>query len=57
MVQTPAERINGLFRTLFFASLHEEDLGQEGFSDGIDVLLQLTAAYCLNEVVIHEPGD
>ena len=57
MVQAPAERINGLFHTLFFASLHEDDLGQEGFSGSIDVLLQLTVAYCLNEVVIHEPGD
>jgi AcrR family transcriptional regulator len=46
------EAINGLAHALFFFSLHEDDLGQQGFNNTSDILLELVAAYCLGEVEI-----
>lgn len=42
------ERFAGLIYALMFVSLHEDDLGQG--SDALDVMIELTAAYCLGEV-------
>jgi AcrR family transcriptional regulator len=52
-IQARSEEINGLLHALFFTVLHEDDLGPEGFGRTIDVLLELTAAFCLGEVTIQ----
>ena len=51
-VQISAEQLDGLLHTLFFASLHEDDFGAGALSAPLDILLHLTAAYCLGAVEI-----
>jgi AcrR family transcriptional regulator len=52
-IQAQAEEIDGLLHALFFASLHEDDFGPGTLTDAIDLLLQLTVAFCLGEVPIQ----
>ena len=44
------EILYGLFNSLFFVSLHEDDFGQDIFTGTIDVLVGLITSYCLGEV-------
>jgi len=44
-----ADLFDGLLHALFFTSLHESDLGPGHFHGALDVLLDLTAGYCLGE--------
>ena len=39
-----------LMNALFFVSLHEEDFGPDVYPATIDLMIDLTAAYCLGEV-------
>lgn len=52
-IQAPVEQISGLMYALVFTSLHEEDLGPSYLSGTIDLLLEVTAAFYLGEVVIQ----
>jgi AcrR family transcriptional regulator len=52
-IQAPIEKISGLIYAVFFASLHENDLGNSDFSGINDLLLELVVAYCLGEVDIQ----
>jgi AcrR family transcriptional regulator len=52
-VQVQPEQFAGLLHTLFFASLHEDDLGAGELTEAIHLLLRLTAAYCLGEVTFR----
>jgi AcrR family transcriptional regulator len=51
-IRVEAQQVSDLLYALFFASLHQSDLGQEHDSNAIDLLLQLTAAYCLGEIAL-----
>jgi AcrR family transcriptional regulator len=55
-IQAGAEQISGLFIALFLNSLHEDDFGSHDFSDTVDLLIELVAAYCLGEVEIQAQG-
>jgi AcrR family transcriptional regulator len=46
------QELDGLLHALFFASLHEDDLGSGELAHAIEVLLKVTATYCLGEVKI-----
>jgi AcrR family transcriptional regulator len=48
-----ADQVDGLLHAIFFTSLHENDLGQGSISPAIDILLELTAAFCLGEIELH----
>ena len=37
---------------LFFAVLHEDDLGPSSLTASLQVMLELAAAYCLGEIEI-----
>jgi AcrR family transcriptional regulator len=52
-IQAQPEQVNGLLHALFFTVLHEDDFGSENFGGAMDLLLELTAAYCLGEVRIQ----
>ncbi len=54
-IRVNAEQITGLLYPLVLALFHRQDLGTEGFSGGIDVLLELVAAYCLGEIKTGKP--
>jgi AcrR family transcriptional regulator len=51
-IRAPVDQINGLLHALFFASLHEDDLGPDCFPGAFDVLLELVAALCVGEVAL-----
>lgn len=48
-IQARPEQIHGLLYTAFFASLHEDDFGPGGLAGVLDLLLELIAAFCLDE--------
>jgi len=49
-IQVPVEQFSSLMYALMIVSLHEEDL-VPGYSSGaVDLLMELTAAFCLGEV-------
>jgi AcrR family transcriptional regulator len=48
----PAEEMSGLMYALFFAVLHEDDLGPSSLTASLQVMLELAAAYCLGEIEI-----
>lgn len=52
-ILAPPEQVDPLLHALFFISLHENDLGQGSISPAIDILLELTAAFCLGEIDLH----
>ncbi len=52
-IQAPIEQISGLIYALFFASLHEDDLGSSTFGGTSDLLLDLITAFCLGEVELQ----
>ncbi len=52
-VQAPVEQISDLMYTLLLTSLHEGDFGPGSFSGAADLLLELTAAFCLGEVTVN----
>jgi AcrR family transcriptional regulator len=49
-IQARPEQISGLLYPLALVILHEADLGQNNFSESIDLLLELVAAFSLGEV-------
>jgi AcrR family transcriptional regulator len=49
-IQVEPAEISGLLYPLVLGILHEGDLGTGGFEGGIDILLELAAAYCLGEI-------
>lgn len=49
-ITAPVERVAGLVYALMFVNLHEDDLGQD--AGALDVLIELTAAYCLGEISV-----
>lgn len=50
--QVPVEEFAGLSYALLYTSLHESDLGPGSLSGTLDLLIELTAAYCLGEVTV-----
>jgi len=44
-----ADLLDGLLHSLFFTSLHEGDLAQDHFHGALEILLDLTAGFCLGE--------
>ena len=52
-IQVGPEQMSSLLYPLVLSILHQEDLGRGVFNEGIDVLLELTAAYCLGEVELQ----
>ncbi len=57
-IQVTAEEIVALLYPLILTILHEDDQIARNFSGGVDLLLELVAAYCLGEVKsqIHQQG-
>ena len=51
------DEIGRLLYPLVLASLHEDDLNIDNFSSDIDSLLELIAAYCLDEVKLQHAKD
>lgn len=51
----PPEQMMGLMYTVFFASLHEYDLGPLGLGESLALLLDLIAAYCVGEIETIRP--
>lgn len=54
-IQASLEQISMLLYAVFFSSLHENDFGMSSFSGASELLLELTAAFCLGEVTIQPP--
>lgn len=52
-IRAQPDQIIGLLYPFVLAILHEDDLFRNNFSDSIDLLLELVAAFCLGEVVIQ----
>lgn len=52
-IQASIEQISPLMYAIFFSSLHENDFAVSGSAGSIDVLLELTAAFCLGEVTLQ----
>jgi len=50
-IRARADEISGLLYPLVLSILHKDDLGLSNFSESIDLLLELVAAFCLGEVV------
>jgi AcrR family transcriptional regulator len=44
------DQIAGLMNAMFFVSLHEDDFGPGAFPGTLDVLLDLIAAFCVDEI-------
>jgi hypothetical protein len=53
LIQVPVEQFSSLMYALLIVSLHEEDLVPSYSSCAIDLLMELTAAFCLDEVSIQ----
>lgn len=49
-ILAPPEQIAGLSYSLVFIAMHKDDMEQMNFSGGIDLMLELVAAFCLGEV-------
>lgn len=49
-IQANPEEIRGLLYALVLTILHEDDLGPGNLQDTIDLLLDLTAAYCVGDI-------
>jgi AcrR family transcriptional regulator len=54
-IRAGTEELSGLLYALVLAILHEDDFGPSAFRGTLDLLLELTAAYCLGEVKVS-PG-
>ena len=52
-IQAQYEEISGLLYPLVLTILHKDDFGANYLSGGIDLLLELVAAFCLGEVEIQ----
>jgi hypothetical protein len=52
-IQAPVEDISQLMYVLFFSVLHQDDFGAGQLSPGIEVMVELVAAYCLGEVQLQ----
>jgi AcrR family transcriptional regulator len=52
-IQAPIEQISSLLYILVFAELHQDDLGPDRLAEGIEVLLELVAAFCLGEIQLE----
>jgi AcrR family transcriptional regulator len=52
-IRVGAEEIGSLLYPLVLTILHENDFGAMNLSGGIDVLLELVAAFCLGEVEVQ----
>lgn len=52
-IRVQPDEIGRLLYPLVLASLHEDDLNLDDFSGNIDSLLELIAAYCLDEVKLQ----
>jgi AcrR family transcriptional regulator len=59
-IRAGEDEISGLLYAVFLTSLHEEDRIIPNFTVTTDILIELTAAYCLGEVTthpIHSPAN
>ena len=52
-IKVPAEEIGGLLYPLVVTGLQQNDLGSNYFSERLDLLLELVAAYCLGEIEVQ----
>jgi len=52
-IQAQPEQISGLLYPLVLAVLHEDEFGGELVGEGIDLLLELVAAFCVGEIVVQ----
>ena len=52
-IQAPIEQVTGVLYQIVLIILHEDGSGLGAFSGGIDVLLELVAAFCLGEVELQ----
>ena len=52
-IQAQPEVIGSLLYPLVLAIMHEDDLGRNNFPGGIDLHLELAAAFCLGEVTLQ----
>jgi len=52
-IRAPSEQIVSVLYPLVLTILHEDDWGRSNFGGGIDLLLELVAAFCLGEVEIQ----
>jgi AcrR family transcriptional regulator len=53
-IRVPPDEIGRLLYPLVLASLHEDDLNIDNFGSDIESLLELIAAYCLDEVKLQQ---
>jgi AcrR family transcriptional regulator len=52
-IQVPVDEMAGLLYPLVMAGLQQNDLGPNYFSERLDLLLELIAAYCLGEIEVQ----
>jgi AcrR family transcriptional regulator len=52
-IQVEPEALSQIVYPLVLAAMHTDDLGAGRFTGGLDVLLELAAAYCLGEIEIE----
>jgi AcrR family transcriptional regulator len=52
-IQVPVDEMAGLLYPLVMAGLQQSDLGPNYFSERLDLLLELIAAYCLSEIEVQ----
>jgi AcrR family transcriptional regulator len=56
-LQVDAETLGGLLYALFFTSLHEDDFDPQRLTHALETLLELVAALCVGELVLHAAGQ
>ena len=56
-IQAKPEEIAALLYTFVLTVMHEEDYIARNFGSGVDVLLELVAAYCLGEIELQQSGN
>jgi hypothetical protein len=55
-IRARSEEISGLLYPLVVSTLFEDDFGSSVYGRGLDLLLELVAAFCLGEVEV-QPGS
>ncbi len=49
-ITAPTEEIDGLLHAIFLYEMHKDELGADSYPGASDLILELTAAFCLGEV-------
>jgi AcrR family transcriptional regulator len=55
-IRAPLEQVSSLLYKTVLVMLHQDEFASNNFDNGIDLLLQLVAAFCVGEIKIQLPS-